>query len=372
MDPRLAQALVDGFAALALLAYALRVGPGRSPVRARLRFVFLLAGLFYAVRALWYATLQPHYETASLMIAGVLPLGALVLAEALLRRHAPKLLKLAVLVGAGVATVAPLLPGGDWRGLALMAYVVGAFAAIWLLVLTRDRRSLAAAENATLDAISGALLAVALLAATDFGDLAPVGLSGLGALALAYAAAGARPAGMAAVLGVALLLAAGLAAGAPDLPRLAICLSALGALAVLLRLQAGGREDRRQTLLRTLASASDAGLAAFVADAARHPALADLALLEGDALGEYDAEALRRAFARFPVVAAARLPDLDADAREQLLDLMTRHAATHAALVSAAPLRLALIATGATRAGDDEAELLVFQRLAARAARSGP
>ncbi len=378
IDPGRAQALVDGFAGLALLAYALRVGPGRSPVRARLRFVFLLAGLFYGVRALWYAAGEPLYEGLSLIIAGVLPLGALVLAEALLRRHAPRLLKIAILAGALTGVAAVFLPAAEWRGVALMAYVVGAFTAILLLVVFRERTSLAATENVALDALSGGLLALALLSVTDFGDLAPIGLSGLGALALVYAAAGARWSGIAATLGVGLVFATGASAalglaGWPDHLRMgAVALAALATLAVLLRLQAGGREDRRQTLLRTLAAADDGSLSSFIAAASRHSALADLSLAEGDALAPYDPDALARAFHRSPVLNAARLPDMDRDAREQIQDLLACNAASHAALVSSVPLRVALLAVGATRIGDDDAELLVFQRLAAHAARNCP
>lgn len=384
MEQGLAQALVDGFAALGMLAYALRVGErGRGPMQVRLRAVFLLAGLFYGVRASHHAGAGNLFEVLSQALAAVLPLTALILAEALLRRHAPQALKLATLAGALLALAAALVPGLAWADRFVMGYVLGAFLAILLLILLRDRSGLTTAENGTLDAVAAGLLALAALSATDFRSAFPVGLSGLGALVLVHAAAGARWGALGVIGGVALLFTAVSAAALglsawPDRIRLAAAvLAALGALAVLLRLQVGDREARRETLLRALAQADGSGLSAFLAAVSRHPAFADLSLVEGSSLAAYDPEALEGAFAQGPVVAAARLAgpgakNVPEDAREQMLDLLARHAASHAVLVSAAPLRVALLSTSAVRADDGEAEVLLFQRLAADAARSGP
>lgn len=382
MDPALAQAMVDGFAALALLAYALRVGgPGpKSAVQARLRFVFLLAGLFYGLRALFHFTGAAGFEALTLVLAGALPLGGLLLAEQLLRRHAPRALKVALLAGALTGPAAALFRSAAWAEPALAAYVVGGLAAVLVLALVRDRTSLTTAENGALDRMTAGLMTVAALAATDFVDAFPVGLSGLGVLALVHGAAGATIGGRgtAAVLAVALWLAAGAAAGLglsawTDLARLAaVVLAGLGALAVLLRLQADHAEARRLSLLRTLAGAETSSLEAFLAAATRHPSLSDLALLEEPDIGAYDAETLARAFEVSPVLGAGQVADpatrLTRDAREQLADLLRRHSASHAIRITTKPLRLALAATEATRTGDDVVELLIFQRLAAAAA----
>jgi hypothetical protein len=382
MDPALAQVLVDGFAALALLAYALRVGGHgrRSAVQGRLRFVFLLAGLFYALRALFHFTGAAAFEALTLVLAGALPLGGLLLAEQMVRRHAPRLLKVSLLAGALTGPAAAVFREAPWAEPALAAYVVGGLTAVLVLALVRDRASLTTAENGALRRMTAGLVAVAALAATDFVDAAPVGLSGLGVLALVHGAAGASIGGRgtAAVLGVALWLAAGAAAALglsawTDVARLAaVVLAGLGALAVLLRLQAGHAEARRLGLLRTLAAADTASLEAFLATATRHSSLADLTILEESDLAAYHAPTLARAFDASPVLGAGQVADpatrLTRDAREQLADLMRRHAASHAIRVTERPLRLALAATEATRAGDDVVELLIFQRLAAVAA----
>ncbi|MEG0818138.1 MAG: hypothetical protein RSG56_01735, partial [Brevundimonas sp.] len=64
-----------------------------------------------------------------------------------------------------------------------------ALALVLGLILFRDRSSLAPMENAALDSYGRALLATGLLALTDFGLVSPFGLSALGMLGLAYAAA---------------------------------------------------------------------------------------------------------------------------------------------------------------------------------------
>ena len=151
---------------------------------------------------------------------------------------------------------------------------------------------------------------------------------------------------------------------------LAITVSALLALSVLLRLQSGGGDQQRRLFEQALATADTTDLGRFIDTASRAAPLQGLVLAEGADLSAYDPALLRAAFADDVVMDLTRLDhapsEAERDAREQLRDLLRRHASTHAILISAAPLRIALIALGgSTRAEEDERAMALFQKMAA-------
>lgn len=379
------QMLIDGFGALGALAVAVVLASrtGRTTVQNVLMLVFGLAGLFYACRALARATGIEGFGLASLVLACALPLGALLLAENLLRRHAPLLIKLVIAGGTVVGLVAAVLAGsGMERAFSLALYVPIALALVLGLILLRDRASLAPMENAALDSYGRALLATGLLALTDFGLGSPFGLSALGMLGLAYAAAAGASAPrrwidalkeLALAATTAVLLAGALLRLRPPGSVLeaggvlAVTVSALLALSVLLRLQSGGGDQQRRLFEETLATADTGDLGRFIDTASRAAPLQGLVLAEGSDLSAYDPALLRAAFGDQTVTDLVRLDHAGSeDAREQLRDLLRRHASTHAILIGAAPLRIALIALGgATRTEEDERAMALFQRMAA-------
>ena len=382
------QMLVDGFGALGALAVALVLAgrKGRTTVQNVLMLVFGLAGLFYACRALAKATGVEGFGLTSLILACALPLGALLLAENLLRRHAPLPIKLVVAGGTVLGVIAAVLAGsGLERAFSLALYVPLALALVLGLILFRDRASLAPMENAALDSYGRALMATGLLALTDFGLGSPVGLSALGMLGLAYAAAAGASAPrrwidvlkeLALAGATSLLLAGALLSLRPPVSSLetggvlAVIVSALLALSVLLRLQSGGGDQQRRLFELTLATADTSDLARFIDTASRAAPLQGLVLAEGEDLTAYDPGLLRAAFSDNVVADLTRLnhapSEAERDGREQLRDLLRRHASTHAILISAVPLRIALIALGgSTRAEEDERAMALFQKMAA-------
>ena len=382
------QMLVDGFGALGALAVALVLAgrKGRTTVQNVLMLVFGLAGLFYACRALAKATGVEGFGLTSLILACALPLGALLLAENLLRRHAPLPIKLVVAGGTVLGVIAAVLAGsGLERAFSLALYVPLALALVLGLILFRDRASLAPMENAALDSYGRALMATGLLALTDFGLGSPVGLSALGMLGLAYAAAAGASAPrrwidvlkeLALAGATSLLLAGALLSLRPPVSSLetggviAVIVSALLALSVLLRLQSGGGDQQRRLFELTLATADTSDLARFIDTASRVAPLQGLVLAEGEDLTAYDPRLLRAAFSDNVVADLTRLnhapSEAERDGREQLRDLLRRHASTHAILISAVPLRIALIALGgSTRAEEDERAMALFQKMAA-------
>lgn len=382
------QMLVDGFGALGALAVALVLAgrKGRTTVQNVLMLVFGLAGLFYACRALARATGVEGFGLASLILACALPLGALLLAENLLRRHAPLPIKLVVAGGTVLGVIAAVLAGsGLERAFNLALYVPLALALVLGLILFRDRSSLAPMENAALGSYGRALMATGLLALTDFGLISPFGLSALGMLGLAYAAAAGASAPrrwidalkeLALAAATSVLLAGALLSLRPPGSLLeaegvlAVIVSALLALSVLLRLQSGGGDQQRRLFEQTLATADTDDLGRFIDTASRAAPLQGLVLAEGADLSAYDPALLRVAFADDVVMDLTRLghaaSGTERDSHEQLRDLLRRHASTHAVLISVAPLRIALIALGgSTRAEEDERAMALFQKMAA-------
>jgi hypothetical protein len=369
--------LVDGFAALGLAACAVAAFArrGRTPVDRPFVFLLATAAVFYGARSLFHVTASAALERISLALASLLPLAALILAETLLRRHAPKPLKLAVLAGAAfslaVAVTGPLVRSRA-LDLVLLAYVGGGLVAVFALVAARKPTDLAPQEHTDLSGLSSALIVVLALLVTDFGVVSPVGLSGLGALGIAFVVAGGARAPAATVgelfaAGAASLLLAGglyLLTGDPPLLLLAPTLAALLALAVALRLQATWSERRRGRFLRALASAPDASLATFLQVMSEQPLLKGMVVAEGAALAGYDDAALRSVFRRRPLRSAADCREGLAEGCEELLDLLERNACTHALLLTSEPLRIALVPAGAVRRPwDDESDLLAFQRM---------
>ena len=117
---------------------------GASPLRRRLGFAFGGAVLFFGVRAAAEALANDGLELVTLVVVSALPVAALVLAEGVLRRHAPQALKIAVTFGGATLALALLAtrgarPVSSWG---LGGYVILSLAAITILLLARDRASL--------------------------------------------------------------------------------------------------------------------------------------------------------------------------------------------------------------------------------------
>lgn len=378
--------LVDGFGAIGALAVTLVLWrrARRSTVQNVLLLVFGLSGLFYAFRALVRATGIEFFGALTLLLACALPLGALLLAETLLRRHAPLWIKITIGGGTLLGIFAALLAGsGIERAFSLAIYVPCALLLVLGLIVFRRRDSLSPMENTTLNAYGRALLATGLLALTDFGIGSPFGLSALGLLGLAYAAAaGANaPKGwldtakeLSLAFGTALLLAGALLlllrpeTWLDAASVLVVTIAALLALSVLLRLRSGGNDQQRRLFDQTLANARTDTLPHFINDASRVTPLEGLILIQGQDLKDYDPALLPQAFEGRTVMHLSSLWGAHplADAREQLRDLLLRNNSTHAILIGDHPLQIGLVALGGSAMLDeDERAMALFQKMAA-------
>jgi len=391
LDRLPAQALIDALSAAALGASVIVVArPGSlSPLRPRLAFAFGGLCLFFAARAA-AAAWNAHLLWLLIPVVGcLLPFAALVLAEGLLRRHAPAPLKGLVTLGAVAVAIAILAtdgrpPATSW---VLGGYVVLSLASVTVLLLARDRASLSRQENAAIGALIASGVLLTLLCVTDFLPVAQVGLSGVGA-AMVACVLSANPTSsrearraLADVLLICALAAAGglvlagmlaISGVAGEVRLGAIVLAAL--LAVSAILDARRKTDRSaRGFSLALAGADTSSLDAFLGSLADQPLLDGLRLAQGGLLADYDQGALASAMARRAIWTPAALRDsptpIGTRARDELSDLMARTDATHALLISAAPLRIALLTLPAAGPTDEAAaDLALFRKLAAMAA----
>jgi hypothetical protein len=384
-----AQGMVDSLSGLTLAASVLMIARRPSPLRARL--VLALGGLavFFVARAAAEVLDWRGLERLTLFVACALPLAGLLLAEGVLRRHAPRFLKIAI-VGAALATAAWIaVAGGQPQSRWILGgYVVAALAAVTLLLLARDRSTLSRQENAGVAALVAAALVVTLASIADFLPRAPVALSGLGAATVAFVVAGypasaadARRAAaefavlavLAAFVGVAMGPSLNLANADEEARLAAMVLSLLLAAGAIVGAARARFAPGGPPLGHALAAADTGTLERFLDSLADQPLLAGLRIADGAQLGDYDAAGLAAALPQGSVWttdALAHSP-LDERPREELTDLLARTESTHAVLLARAPVRIGLLTLPESAAGDSEAELALFGKLAAIASGDG-
>jgi hypothetical protein len=388
-----AQGLTDGLAALALGARVLtaaRRGPP-SPLHARLIVTFSGMCVFFACRAVAHLSGDPNLTLAARLVACLLlPMG-LILVEGAMRRHAPVVLKVGVTLGASALALALLAFGVDWAWWSILmgSYVTLSLLAGTILLLTRDRASLSHQENASIDALMMATAGLMLLGLTDFLDESPLGMSGLGAallvffvLANPHSNHGIRRAlvellFVTAIAGVFTAgLAYGLALAQPaDLLRLGVASLVFGiALTTVLAGVRGQPGQGTQALRAALAASDTSSLTAFLDHLKGQPLLRGLRLAEAGLLADYDPELLGASLGARPVWTRRDLGDPTSQnptgGYDELNDLLARTEASHAALISRDPLRIALLTLPDMGVADGgEIDFALFCKLAAVAAK---
>jgi hypothetical protein len=233
--------------------------------------------------------------------------------------------------------------------------------------------------------VSGVLLTA--LSLSDFLVRAPVGLSGIGAAAVA-SVLGANPTSVGerrrvlidfALVTLTALVAALVLAGPLGLASLqervrlgAVLLALLLAASAVIAAGHRGLRARSDSLGAALAAADCSSLDAFLGCVSDQPLLAGLRIAEGPLLAEYDAPGLAQAMAAraaWTQGALATEAAMPGRARDELADLLATAEATHALMVSASPLRIALLTLPGVGPSDDaETSLALFGKLAAIAA----
>lgn len=366
-----------GAAGALLLARAARRTDLRGPVTRRIMFALWFVAALFLVRVASWMWDHALADTVAVLMASATPLVSLIVAEGLLRRHAPRPLKIALVAAPCLVTAMSALPfiSVEAATFALMATVTGGFVSIAVLLWRRDRAGLSASENAAASGVLAALLVLAPLVATDFRSLwpdIPVRLGALGALVLLYIGLGsgnlhatlkARAVTVLVFAACGAALALGLSIAAPaqdmaDLIRVAATATAAILFAQLWVQNHHSPQEDARALTTMLAVTTPQDFLRLVTD---HPLFGGADFLSGTALDQVRHPAFATLLAEQPTLRRRAAPwgrsAQDAGV-ERALSLMAAYEATHLAVISFEPLRLVAFSLPPT-AGDTRTEGMI-------------
>jgi hypothetical protein len=351
--------------AVAMIAFHRR--DPRGPLTRRLLFLLGVVAALFLIRGIAWCSDSSSLAWLSAIPAALVPLGALLVTEGILRRHAPRFLKRIAVYGALLLGLGGVLGIESWAmpyAIALALFQLAGFAACALLLATRDRSQLLASENRSIGRVAiGALLVMPFII-TDFQALTPgmpVRLGALGALLVVTAvliAGGSGETRRQAVAMALLRLCSGALLGvaaaflAPDVDAAQMIRFAAVAVAGVLtiglmtdtlrahfELQAPG-------VLNSLASLAVARDQLMV-ELARHPIFEGARWLREDELLSYDPPLLRDLLAAHPVLRRSDAPwglvPTDA-AAERMVSLIAAHHASHVIVLAHEPIELVVLA----------------------------
>lgn len=381
-----------GAIGLAVAAVMLHRRDPRGPQTARLVALLALVASLFLLRGIAWWTDNSTLDRISLIPAALIPLGALIVTEGLLRRHAHRRLKVAALVGGGVLALAGALGPVELENVhtaMLSAFQLAGFAVCAVLLIGRGRADLLAWENRAIDRVAfGAVLVIPFII-TDFRVLAPdmpVRLGALGALlaVTAILIAGAndetqRQGVLLTVLrivGAALLGAAAAALSADvDVAQLmrhcAVAVAGVLAIGLMGDALRAVLEARQPGVLDSIGASAATTRDALIVELARQPIFESARRYREADLAAYDPPLLRDFLAARRVLRRADAPwGLAATdpAVERMVALMTARHATHVIVLSHDPVDLIVLAVSVISADPaTETALALVRRLLVQA-----
>lgn len=370
---------------LAVLISVIRSFDATSPLARRFLFGLNVLAVLMASRVIGWWTDIFVFKAATIVTAGLVPLATVLLAEGLLRRHAPRATKWIAAGGAATFAILAFLPAAiaePWRVTLLFLYQLVTFALAGHMTVTRDRASLSMAENQAVDRVALSLLLILPLLVTDFRSAyidQPVRLGGVAILFLCWLlislgqrAVRHRDTLVSFVILLSVSLLGALTIGFDNgldtvaLVRAAsvvICATLLGVIwkdSISLRM-----EQRRQSLIRHLAEDTIEDTVGFLKELENHPLVDGALLLGEDELADLDLPVIKALFLARPLLRAAEIGSLAQPDAEQLAWLLEKYEVTHVMLVSRQPFRLiALNMPSISATPGAETELKVVQRMA--------
>jgi hypothetical protein len=374
----LIDSLINLFGLLGLVAtiLTLRRRGAAGPMRVRWSVALGLVVALYFFRGLYWVTEAPLFDSLTVVVALLVPTGCLVLAEGLVRRHAPLAVKL--LVTGGAAAVALYLAvAADDPAVALGGYV-GASLVLIGTTCAFAMHGLAPAERRAIGALALCLLLLVPAALSDFRSLfpdTPARLSPLALLILVWVGlnSGSMPRSqriaqltlLAAVAAAAGFGLAGASRGLDGFAASAVILTAMILLSICGRLSEAGGESGG--LRRRLAAAPAGGREELMAALAEDPLIGGGVLLTPASLGDHDVPGLRELLSGHPVLRLRDAPwgqapsDIAVESARALLEARN---ATHLLLIDDRPLSLLALACPSIAAGEDlEADIALVQRV---------
>jgi hypothetical protein len=362
----------------------------RSPLTWRLLLMLGVVAVLFLTRGIAWWTGSEWLDRFSMIPAALIPLGALIVTEGILRRHAPRALKMATVFGAillGLGGVLNLERLATLHSILLSLFQLSGFAACAWLLATRDRSALLASENRSIGRLAVGALAVMPFIVTDFQALAPdipVRLGALGALLVVTAVVIAGGGGQTRRQGI--LMTALRLSSAALLGVAAACVSADVDAAQIMRfsviaiagvLTIGLMTDTLRALFESQVpgvlnsvAASPAGTRdQLIAELTRHPIFESARRFRENDLAAYDPPLLRDFLSARPVLRRSEAPWGLAGsdpAVERIRSLMAANHATHVIVLSHGPVDLIVVAVPVIAADPaTETALALLRRLLA-------
>ena len=362
----------------------------RSPLTKRLLAALgVITFLFFVRGAAWW-TGSVFLDRLSVIPAALVPLGALIVTEGILRRHAPRALKIAMVLG-GIA----LGLGGalglerfttPYSAVLALFQLAGLAACGWLLAF-RDRSTLTASENRSIGRLAVGAILVIPFVLTDFQVLAPdipVRLGALGALLVVTAvliADGGTETRRQAVLMTALrlsssaLLGAAAACVAPDVDAAqimrfaAIAMSGVLTIGLMVDALRAHFESQVPGVLNSVAASPARTRDALIQELERHPIFESARRCRENDLVAWDPPLLRDFLSTQRVLRRTEAPWGLAPtdpAVERAVSLMAAHSATHLIILNHDPVDLIVLAVPVISADPaTETALALVRRLLA-------
>lgn len=356
-----------------------------APLNRRFLMGLRVMVMLFGGRVLLILTGLDIFRFFILLGATMIPLSVLLLAEGLLRRHAPSWVKL--WVGGGTALFAILslwysdsIDPARLVGL-LIFQLSGFFIGAWL-VLSRDRTSLSVAENQTVERLALSLVLLVPLAAADFLMIylgLPAQISSLGVLFLCWLAVSlgrSQSLHRAPLVSfLAIVAGAGLSGAVVSqiasldkdatVLSMAVILAAVLVAVLFIEAQTLRAEEQSQTLLRHLADDRSADALGFLRGLQAHPLVEGAALVAPPQLKDFDTAILHHIFRKAPVLRRADPPFTDGAEGDHITHLFRLFDASHIMLASDAPLSLVALSMPALATSPRaELELAAVQRMA--------
>lgn len=363
-----------------------------DPINRRFLFGVRVTMVLFLGRVLMIVTGLEAFRILVLAAAAVVPLAVLLLAEGLLRRHAPKVIKIVIGGGAVLFGLSAMWYSDSIdpaRLFSLLAFqILGFILAGWLIV-SRDKASLTGAENTMVVRLGLSLFLLIPLAMGDFLLLRiglPIQFSALGVLILCWLAIGlGRPhqGHRATLLSFAVMAVTGLLVGLMisfftgvgrdgTMLIVATIMTTLFLVAIFNDARAMRLEEQSFGLLRHLATAKTDDALTFLRELQDHPLVEGAVVVDDATIAALQDEVIAKIFAAAPVLRKALPPLLGAAADDHIAFLFERFAATHIMQVAKAPrvlIALSMPSLGASPSA--ELELQVVQRMAALMAEKG-
>ena len=384
-----------GAIGLAVAMFALdRRDPG-GPLTRRLLFLLGVVAALFFIRGLAWRHESTALDRLSLIPAGMVPLGALVVTEGILRRHAPRPAKQIAVGGAVLLGLGGALGLEAWStpyAIALSLFQLAGFVTCAALLALRDRSQLHPSENRSIGRLAVGALLVIPFVVTDFHSLTPdmpVRLGPLGALLVVTAVLIAGSSGETQRQGVALaalrivsaaLLGAAAAFIADDVDAAqimrfsAIAMSGVLTIGLMTDTLRAHFEAHAPGMLNSVAASPAMTREELLTELLRQPLFESARRFRAADLSAFDPPLLRDLLASKPVLRRADAPWglAPADpAVERVKSLLAAHSATHIVVLAHDPADLLVLSVPVMLADPaSETALALVRRLLAMAPES--